>query len=221
MKNKLNIYKMKYLFKFNESDFSSKDLGFVDDINIDKSMHSNIPSNANDFLKSVKFIKKKFDINQFVDLGCGSGDTINWTSDYFKNNYGIEFSNKYVEYAKTLLDKNKISNYNIIKGDILKEVSYGAIPKVPSFVYSYLPFEGRSDYNKSGISKQSENMNKMFDVCYNYFPKGSIFYFPYWSYPIKSDVLLDNKKVDIINFRYKSDVLDSVQFECMYYKRDK
>ena len=150
----------------------------------------------------IKFVKSNSGLNQFLDLGSGNGDVLKSSSKYFDENFGIELSDKYIEYSLNNLGQSK--NIKVIKGDLLSRETYKQIPQKPTFVYSYLPFTGRSTYNKSSnISEQSIRMNKMFDIVYDYFPSGSIFFFKSWSYKKNNEMNITNKDLSFLNFSYQ------------------
>jgi hypothetical protein len=46
-------------------------------------------------------------------------------------------------------------------------------------------------------------MNKMFDIVYDYFPSGSIFFFKSWSYKKNNEMNITNKDLSFLNFSYQ------------------
>ncbi len=199
MCSKMNT--MKHIKSFNESNLDD----FVDiskQFLPNKSAHINIPTPDSVAIKMIKFVKSNSGLNQFLDLGSGNGDVLKSSSKYFDENFGIELSDKYIEYSLNNLGQSK--NIKVIKGDLLSRETYKQIPQKPTFVYSYLPFTGRTTYNKSSnISEQSIRMNKMFDIVYDYFSSGSIFFFKSWSYKKNNEMNITNKDLSFLNFSYQ------------------
>lgn len=164
----------------------------INDNGIDGDVYSYINISHNQVSKIIDFFKSEF-IKKYPVLS---------TSKYFDESFGIELSDKYIEYSLKNLGQSK--NIKVIKGDLLSRETYKQIPQKPTFVYSYLPFTGRSTYAKSSnISEQSIRMNKMFDIVYDYFPSGSIFFFKSWSYKKNNEMNITNKDVSFLNFSYQ------------------
>ena len=81
-----------------------------------KKMSDNIPCPYY-FLFKIKKILKKNEFNRFLDLGCGSGRTINFFNKNFKNKefIGIEFFFDQYNFSKKLFESKK--NIKIIQKD--------------------------------------------------------------------------------------------------------
>jgi hypothetical protein len=110
---------------------------------------------------------------------------------------------KMIKFVKSNSGLNQFLDLGSGNGDVCRE-TYKQIPQKPTFVYSYLPFTGRTTYNKSSnISEQSIRMNKMFDIVYDYFPSGSIFFFKSWSYKKNNEMNITNKDLSFLNFSYQ------------------
>jgi SAM-dependent methyltransferase len=211
---------MKHIKSFNESNLDD----FVDiskQFLPNKSAHINIPTPDSVSIKMIKFVKSNSGLNQFLDLGSGNGDVLKSSSKYFDENFGIELSDKYIEYSLNNLGQSK--NIKVIKGDLLSREIYKKIPQKPTFVYSYLPFTGRTSYNKSSnISEQSIRMNKMFDIVYDYFPSGSIFFFKSWSYKKNNEMNSINITIDlkVLDKSKNPSSLDFINTSCLDKRRN-
>jgi len=84
-----------------------------------KFMHDNIPCPYY-FLSKIKKVLKNNGFNKLIDLGSGSGRSIYFFNQKFKNkNYvGIEFFSEQYQYCKKLFSENK--NIEIINDDFTK-----------------------------------------------------------------------------------------------------
>ena len=88
-------------------------------ITTDKKMSDNIPCPYY-FLLRIQKVLKKNNFTKFLDLGCGSGRTIDFFSKNFPNKefIGIEYFFEECESSKNLFKKNK--NIEIIQSDFTK-----------------------------------------------------------------------------------------------------